>query len=53
MLSDSDFKEDVLDLVPAKALGNQSYSDEKENLPLQELVKNREEKKDNTGTDNE
>ena len=53
LLSDSDFKEDVLDLVPAKALGNQSYSDEKENLPLQELEKNREEKKDNTGTDNE
>ena len=35
------------------ALGNQSDSDEEENLSLQEPVKKKEEKEDDTGTDNE
>ena len=39
LLSDSDFEKDILDPVPAKTLGNQSDSDDKENLPLQEIMK--------------
>ena len=39
LLSDSDFEKDILDSVPAKTLGNQSDSDDKENLPLQEIMK--------------
>ena len=43
LLSDCDFEEDILDLVPANTLGNQSDSDDEENLPLQELVIKKEE----------
>ena len=41
----SDSEEDILDFIPANA--------SEENLSLQELVKKKEEKKDDTGTDNE
>ena len=53
LLSDSDFDEGTLDSLTANALRYQSDSDEEENLPLQELVKNRKEKRSNTATDNE
>ena len=42
--SDSDFEEDI-DSMPANAFGNESDSGEEENLPLQELVKEKKRKK--------
>ena len=53
LLSDSDFDEGTLDSLTANASRYQSDSDEEENLPLQELVKKRKEKRSNTATDNE
>ena len=49
LLSNSHFDESILDLLSANALGNQSDSDEDKNLPLQQLVKKKEQKKDDTG----
>ena len=48
-LFNSNFEENILDLLSANALGSQSDSDEDKNLPLQQLVRKKEQKKDDTG----